>query len=64
MLLEDMIPCHVVYLDAMALGVANLGDDIVLGDTPRLSTTWDEISCARMPRSAPKGACGFRIPLP
>jgi hypothetical protein len=43
MLLEDMIPRHVVYLDEMALGVANLSDDIVLGDWPRLSTTWDEL---------------------
>jgi hypothetical protein len=32
MLLEDMIPRHLVYLDKMALGVANLRDDIVLGD--------------------------------
>ena len=32
MLLEDMIPRHVVNLDEMALGVANLSDGIVLGD--------------------------------
>jgi hypothetical protein len=43
MLLEDMIPRRVIYLDEMALGVANLSDDIVLDDRPRLSTTWDEI---------------------
>jgi hypothetical protein len=43
MLLEDMIPRPVVYLDEMALGVTNLSYDIVLGDRPRLSTTWDEV---------------------
>ena len=45
------------------LGVANLSDDIVLGDWPRLSTTWDEL-LAKMPRSTPQGAYGIRMALP
>jgi hypothetical protein len=52
----------IVYLDEMALRVANLSDDIVLGDWPRLSTTWDEL-LAKMPRRT-QGAYGIRMPLP
>jgi hypothetical protein len=31
-LIHNMIPCHVVHLDEMALGIANLGDDVQLSD--------------------------------
>jgi hypothetical protein len=35
-LIKHMIPRHVVQLDEMALGIANLSDDIALSDGPRL----------------------------
>ncbi len=41
MLVENMIPRHVVHPDEMPLGIANLGDDMVLGDAPRLSAQSD-----------------------
>lgn len=43
MLLDDMIPRHIVHLDEMALGVANLRDDVALGDAPTLGARADEI---------------------
>jgi hypothetical protein len=42
MLFEHMIPCHVVHLDKMALGVANPSDDVASCDPPRLGVSADE----------------------
>src|ERR1700679_1768197 len=55
-LLEDMIPRHVVHLDEMALGVANLSDDIVLGYSPKAKHDLGRTSargCHVAPRRAP-----------
>jgi hypothetical protein len=41
-LVNHMIPRHVVHLDEMALGVANLSDDVTLRDPPRLRAPADE----------------------
>jgi hypothetical protein len=43
MLVKHMIPRYVVHLDEMALGVANLSDDVALGDAPRLGARADEV---------------------
>ncbi len=42
MLVKYMIPRHIVHLDEMALGVANLSDDMVLLDPSRLRASADE----------------------
>lgn len=42
MLVEYMIPCYVVHLDEMALGIANLSDDMALSDASRLGAPADE----------------------
>lgn len=42
MLIEYMIPCHVLHLDETALGIASLGDDMALSDPSRLGSHPDE----------------------
>lgn len=60
MLVKHMIPRYVVHLDEMALGVANLGDDMALGDGPRLGARADEGRRDCFRRSATKAAHGVQ----
>lgn len=42
MLVKHMMPCHVVHLNEMVLGVANLSNDMALGNPSRLRARADE----------------------
>jgi hypothetical protein len=41
MLIQHMMPRHLVHPDEMALGVVNLSDDMVLNDVAKASISTD-----------------------